>query len=126
MKPKQPEQMQDQEKLRQLLDQHSNSYDAQTLSTLRQAREKALLAMDKKPVWFAPPLVAAFASVCLLTLGVFLFSNSVLIGSTESSLTANDILLDDSAATVFLSNEVDIDFYEDIEFYEWLDNADAG
>lgn len=109
----------EQEKINQLLDAHSDSYDAATLSRLRQGREQALQALDKKPQWFIQPLPVAFASVCLLALSVGLF-NYTFVNKGEQQLVANEVLLDDNLASVLLTDELDI------EFYEWLDQSDEG
>ncbi len=109
-----------------LLDRHSDSYDAATLSRLRQAREAALLASDKKPMWFTQPLPAAFAVISMLALGILLTNNVIFEKGKEQPQLVNEDRLDEAAVNAFLSNDIDMEFYENIEFYEWLDKSNAG
>lgn len=120
------------EKTQQMLNQQTEHYDAATLSKLRQAREQALQAYDDKQsggFWARLPVplpaLGGFATAAAVALGL-LFVNSQqhdIHFSDEQLQVVNEILLEDSLGNALLSEGVDIEFYENIEFYEWLERS---
>ncbi len=105
--------------------------DAYTTSRLRQAREAALDAYDKKHSGsllnrWSMPMPAAFASVALMALAFVAVINVKQTESSEYQQIVNEILIDDSIANALVTEEIDMDFYENIEFYDWLNETDQG
>ena len=112
------------EQLRQIkktLDDKYQYTDAATASRLRQAREQALEALDKKPVKLFQPLPTVFAAVTLVLMSTFFLGQQSLRESQQDyQQVMNAILLEDSLADALLTDEIDIEFYENMEFYQWL------
>ena len=109
-------------KINNILQHEVDSYDAATLSKLRQARERALDAADKgvSKSFISLPMALASAGVIALT-ALFISSTSLLTGESEYQQIVNEILLDDSIANALMTEEIDMEFYENIEFYQWLE-----
>lgn len=97
--------------IKQQLDRQAEELDGQTLSRLRQARAGAL-AEDGGRQWHWQPL-AAFASVAVLAVAVWLALP--LNNGDERNMAA----LDDME---LLAARDDPEFYEEIEFYAWLES----
>ena len=95
--------------IREELDKSVDTLDAHTLSRLNQARHKALEQPTRtrwRSNWLLP--VAATAAVAVLAFSLL----------TVNSTTDPDLLLEDLE---LLSSAEDMDFYGELEFYEWLD-----
>jgi len=98
--------------------------DAASASRLRQAREQALSAYDKKPFFINNRLPIAFASLTLLTVSTFFFAQPFTQqNQIEYQQVMNEILLEDSLGGALLTEDIDIDFYTDKDFYQWLEQA---
>lgn len=116
---------------RQQLDQQVDELDGETLSRLRQARARALEAGKSKGVgWFGLGEMAggamALASVCVIAVAVWLavpmFEEPDLVVHTSSNEETQLQVLDDLE---LLADAQEPEFYEDIEFYYWLETQDA-
>ncbi|TPW18726.1 MAG: hypothetical protein FD130_50 [Halothiobacillaceae bacterium] len=101
------------ESIKQQLDQQSDTLDGRTLSQLRQVRTKAM-AEDRITPWRRPSL-AAFASVTVLAVAVWL-ALPVNNGGEQNMAALDDIEL--------LAAADDLEFYENIEFYQWVESQD--
>lgn len=99
--------------IKQQLDQQAEGLDGQTLSRLRQARATALAAETKRG-WHWQPL-AAVASVSVLAVAVWLAMP--VNNSGDHTLAALDDL-------ELLASTDELEFYEEIEFYEWVGSQD--
>lgn len=112
---------------RALLDDSVRDLDAATLSRLNRARQIAL-EQQRRPrparVWLLP---AGLASACALLLAVAVWQPhrhaesspmSGVSGTTSARAGTGDAL----------SDEASLEFYQDLEFYAWLDaqNKDGG
>ena len=101
--------------LKQALDQSSDTLDGKTLSRLRQARTKALES-PYKPNYFSHwGPVAAAASVSALAIGLWLYQPT----QENHTMMAN---LEDLE---LLAAQEDIEFYEDLDFYLWLESQES-
>jgi len=94
-----------------LLDDSTQNLDGATLSRLNQARQNALAQRRKPAVWIVP---AGLASACALLLAVSVWHGRVPPPPTDTpaidaSAGDNEALTDDD------------EFYEDLDFYAWLD-----
>ena len=94
------------------LDEHARQLDGVTQIRLSAARRRALAGGPALPRW---PLPAALAAALLASLMVWHFTTP---GLPEMMAEAEDLEL--------LMSEEDIEFYEDMEFYQWLADAKAG
>ncbi len=104
------------EQARQLLDDSAQGLDAATLSRLNRARQIALATRARRPMqfWFVP---AGLASACALLLAL----------GTWPPHHAGDAL---NPAVVVATDADDgttdtPEFYQDLEFYAWLDAQNA-
>ncbi|HHJ81015.1 MAG TPA: hypothetical protein ENJ65_05230 [Candidatus Tenderia electrophaga] len=109
--------------VRQQLDQQNEALDSETLSRLRQARAHAVETGDRKSglKGFAGGAVA-FASISVLAVAVWL--------AVPTSTTQDVPVLAEVQATAFddlelLAATEALAFFEDIEFYYWLETQDA-
>lgn len=110
--------------IKQSLDQKYAYIDAASASRLRQAREQALSAYDKKPLFVKNRLPMVFASVALFTVSTFFFAQQFSQqNQIEYQQVMNEILLEDSLGGALLTEDIDIDFYTDKDFYQWLEQA---
>ncbi|MFQ5780917.1 MAG: hypothetical protein ACE5J1_07145 [Nitrospiria bacterium] len=99
---------------KQLLDDLSENLDRDTLSRLRRVRHRALKTPRKTVPWLVP--VTGFA-VAVALIAVFIWQRNPMEGAILSGV--EDIELLATAET--------LDFYEDLEFYRWLEEgAGAG
>ena len=90
--------------VRARLDESTQSLDAATLSRLNQARHAALAARSRgRRAWWLP--AAGLAASCALVLAVVAW-----YPPAHPAVADADIAADDG-----------IDFYQDLEFYAWLD-----
>lgn len=100
---------------KQLLDASAHGLDAATLSRLNRARQTALATRARRPMqfWFLP---AGLASACALLLALAVWHPHHAGNSVASK----------PAATAAVATEADDgtdtpEFYQDLEFYAWLD-----
>lgn len=100
---------------RQLLDDSVQGLDAATLSRLNRARQTALATRARRPMqfWFMP---AGLVSACalLLALAVWQPHHAANSGASNPSTAAVAADSDDGTADT-------PEFYQDLEFYAWLD-----
>ena len=113
--------------LKQQLDQQGEGLDGETLSRLRQARARAVAAGDRKG-FRLPGLktlgggAVAFASVSVLAVAVWLAVPTISTPRVPVLAEAQATALDDLE---LLAATEELEFYEDIEFYYWLETQDA-
>ena len=98
--------------IKRQLDESADSLDAITAARLQAARKTALQGNYTGRKWFiyfVPPVIAS----------VFAVSVAVLLNiqSTRSVCVMEDLRI--------LSSNEDINFYENIDFYQWLDEDQA-
>ncbi len=112
------------DELKSSLKQGEDNLDANTNSSLSQARNNALKELDSSVLtrWRSPMFAtAAFASV-LLSLSVFftIYSN----GSIQEN---NGFIFDEAEYALFIesSDVLAGNLEEEIEFYEWLDEQET-
>lgn len=106
------------------LDENYAYIDAASASRLRQAREQALDAYSKKSVFAQSRLPLAFASVALFSVATFFFTQQTPTQPhIEYQQVMNEILLEDSLGNALLTEAIDIEFYTDKDFYQWLEQA---
>lgn len=95
------------------LDRQAEALDGQTLSRLRQARASALAAGSGRQ-WHWQP-VAAFASAAVLAVAVWL-ALPINNGGEHNMAALDDMEL--------LASRDDLEMYEELEFYAWLEGQD--
>ncbi|TLY50506.1 MAG: hypothetical protein E6K53_10245 [Gammaproteobacteria bacterium] len=103
---------------KRLLDDSANGLDAATLSRLNRARQAALTTRARRPAqfWFLP---AGLASACALLLALAVWQPHHAGGDVSSpSAAAVAADVDDGSADT-------PEFYQDLEFYAWLDAQNA-
>jgi len=98
--------------VRARLDDSTQSLDAATLSRLNQARHAALAARSRRRAWWLP--AAGLAASCALVLAVVAWYPSAHL--TAPATPAHSALSDAEIAA-----DEGIEFYQDLEFYAWLD-----
>lgn len=87
--------------------------DAGTRARLRQARQAALTGLDR-PRWSAIPVwVPAGGAIAVAVLATLLIRQGVVPSEIPGRAPAEDI-------EILLSGE-DLELYEDLEFYAWLE-----
>ena len=97
------------EKIKATLDANSEHLDQDTVRALRQARENALAQLHKpRRSWQPITGLAVAASVALLTVGVVMLQNDP------------DATMPNHEDMSLLSAGDDLEFYENLEFYQWL------
>lgn len=94
------------------LDQAVEELDGAIQGRLRAARREALTARQARPAWLLPlGGLATAATVAVLALSLWLLpapQQPALMPSVEDM--------------VLLSDEAELEFYEDLDFYLWLDS----
>ena len=96
---------------RHILDDSVDAIDEQTTSRLKQIRYQALQSKPQKRHWLMPySAFAATAAVMILTVTVWL---------TQSPNINDELVLEDMP---LLTTGEELDFYQDLEFYSWLDD----
>ncbi len=112
-------------KLRSDLAASLNDIDEKTTQQLSTSRAQAIhTAIEKKeaktlrfPGWFSPTSAAvSFASISAITLALWLMPQ------TPSSPTAPFNIIEDIS---LLSAPEELEFYEDLDFYIWLDHEES-
>lgn len=102
------------ERIRQHLDDSTRDLDAATCSRLNRARQQALLAAKApaRPRWLWPMAIASTAS---LAVAVMLWPRLVPTAPTPPTTAAmpEDFTM--------LAGSDQLDLYEDLDFYAWLD-----
>lgn len=103
-----------------VLDQSAEALDGATLSRLNQARQAAMAQRRAPRRWLLP---AGLVSACLLLLAVFTWHGFVPAtpGSAEFPLTAKTAA---SSDIDLVASDDGPEFYQDLEFYAWLDAQD--
>ena len=100
-----------------LLDATADNLDAATLSRLNRARQAALT--QQRPhaprVWLLP---AGLASACAMLLAVVVWQPH---HRSETQPSAAPVAVDDGD-----SEETSTEFYQNLEFYAWLDAQNKG
>ena len=97
-----------------LLEQSSLDINDSTLLQIRNIRAKAVASVDSKSGYWFPVLSGAIATAC-----VMIFVTSVLLNNEQAieSLSMDDIEL--------VSALDEVDLYEELEFYQWLDEYES-
>jgi hypothetical protein len=100
-----------------LLDDGARNLDAATLSRLNRARQNALAQRWKRaPRWAIP---AGFASACMLLLAVAVWHGRA--GAPHAHTDTTPVATSDASPSDTDALADDDDFYNDLEFYAWLD-----
>jgi len=110
------------ERIRRHLDQQIDGYDDATLSRLEQARRRALATADRRPrpwwrmrdygsAWLLP--AGAFASIVATAVAL-----SIMVAEPGNGLARE---VDDLE---LLTSGEEIELYENLEFYEWLQDRE--
>jgi len=102
--------------VRTILDQSADGLDAATLSRLNRARQAALARRATAQRWYLP---AGLASACVLLLALFTWHAPA--PQTELPLAAKSAAGGDID---LVSSDDSLDFYQDLEFYAWLEAQD--
>jgi hypothetical protein len=101
-----------------VLDQSADGLDAATLSRLNRARQAALVQRAPPRRWRLP---AGLATASVLVLAALIWQGylpSVAPGAQEFPLTAKTAA---SSDIDLVSSDDSLEFYQDLEFYAWLD-----
>ena len=114
------------EQAKQALDESADGLDAATLSRLNRARQKALDTRARRfRPWFLPAGVASACAVLLAVAvvwhqrvptpaaGTAAFTIGTPGAQGNAGFSGNDLDL--------VSSDDDIEFYQDLDFYAWLD-----
>lgn len=100
------------------LDRSVDGLDDDTLRALRNARRKAVAASERRPSWLMPVGGLAMAAT------VAVFSVSLWMAEPQSGADTQLSPLEDLA---LLGDAESLEFYQDLDFYLWLDaEQDAG
>jgi len=106
---------------RTLLEHSAQGLDAAALSRLNRARQAALAQRRRRmphPWW----LSAGAASACALMVAVFAWHAHVAtVNSQEFPLATKNVAASDME---LVSGDDSLEFYQDLEFYAWLDAQD--
>lgn len=105
---------------RSLLDESARDLDATTLSRLNRARQTALAQARPraKRIWLLP---AGLASACMLLLAFAFWQPQRHVdppAAASATATSND--------ADAIAEEATPEFYQDLEFYAWLDAQKGG
>ncbi|MBL1141698.1 MAG: hypothetical protein HND53_06665 [Proteobacteria bacterium] len=103
------------ESIRQSLDESVDALDANTLSKIRQIRAQAIEKADaRKSKHWQGVVVGGLATTCVMVLAVMMLINSP---ASIDPVPGNDLELISSSSD-------DLELFEDLEFYEWLEQND--
>lgn len=97
----------------QELDRSCDRLDAATLSRLNQIRHRALEA-ENRFFYQRPLIIGSTLTACALALFITLNSG------VGSNVEVEDVDLTELENMEILSAEEGLEFYEDIDFYQWL------
>jgi len=105
------------EKIKQDLEQSSEQLDSETRTRLLTARRKALEALPERPSswltnWWQP--AGAVAMVAAAVFAVILWQGR--LGPDAELIQSTDMEL--------IAASDNLNFYEELEFYQWLDEVD--
>lgn len=93
------------------LDESSDALDANTLSRIRQIRAMAVDKAEGRTVKNGSGLfIGGLATACLMVLAIVVLMKSP---TSIETVPVDDLEL--------ISSSDNLEFYEDLEFYEWLD-----
>jgi len=104
--------------LKQSLDQQTNELDTATLLALRQARARSLNALENKPQWFKPNTIWVGGLATAATLLIAL----LLVWPGENDISPE--MVQDVADIDLLFDDDSIEFYQDLDFYLWLEQQE--
>ena len=100
--------------IRQSLDESVDNLDANTLSQIRQIRaqavDKVIDNSEKSHINWLPVMTGALATACVMVFAVMILLKSP---TPMQILPVDDIEL--------ISSSENLELFEDLEFYEWLD-----
>ncbi len=97
--------------IKQTLDDSVDSLDAQTLSRIRQVRSRAIEQTEDRSLnWFGL-MSGALATACVMVFAIMILLNSP---DTSQMTPIDDLDL--------ISSSDNLELYEDLEFYEWLED----
>lgn len=103
--------------IKQDLDESVDVLDANTLSKIRQIRAKAIEGVESRSSsWFFSKqglFIGGLATACVMVFAVMIL--------LESPRFMQTISVDDIE---FISSSDNLDLFEDLEFYEWLEEND--
>lgn len=106
------------EEAKRLLDQAEDDLDGATLSNLQRARNQALTKREPRPPWLRRPLIltgAAGSALATAMLAVFL-----VLRPAEQDMIDTNVMAD----LGIMTSEESLEFFEEIDFYEWLSTVD--
>lgn len=103
---------------KQRLDQATDDLDNATLSRLQQARKHALARRESRASWIFRPLPMAGACGSVLTAAALAIL--VVLHPSGQEEIENNLVADLGIITA----EESVEFFEDIEFYQWLSTID--
>ncbi len=109
---------------RQLFDESVATLDARTLSHLNQARHTAIEAAHKQRVVMPRWLIPAGSMAALMLSAVVTFQYLKVYSHSDSRDTGTQTVTAMEDMEIIASNE-ELDLLQDVDFYEWLDTADA-
>jgi len=105
---------------RQLLDESADGLDAATLSRLNRARQTALEPRSRRArqLWLLPAGVAG-ACAMLLVVAIWAPHHAAPVSGENTHGVAAATTVE--AANDTLGGDDSVEFYQDLEFYAWLD-----
>lgn len=104
-----------QQAAKEQLDLSTEQIDAETLARLRQARVQALTANEHKERRSWQPVFGGFATASVAVVVAFIW-----LGGDRATMPVTSGFED----MEMLSSAETIEFYEDYEFYQWLEDED--
>ncbi len=96
--------------IRQALDESLDSLDANTLSRIRQIRAQAVDKAKAHHVNWLGVMTGVLATACVMVFAVMILLQSP---TTMQTVPVDDLEL--------ISSSDNLELFEDLEFYEWLD-----
>ncbi|MEP6939750.1 MAG: hypothetical protein ABI846_08295 [Rudaea sp.] len=105
---------------RDLLDQSADGLDAATLSRLNRARQAALATRARRSHFWMLPAGLAGTCALLLAAAVWMPRHGV-SGAIRADTPATSQATDSTDAGDALASDDSPEFYQDLDFYAWLD-----